>query len=224
MQCHALRDDEKMDLLYGEADAESVRRLNEHLASCASCRDEMAALRQVRTTLGEWKLPSSPAVRPPRTGWILPAAAAILLVAAGVIVLRGAEVRYEEGRLALRLGRSDSEIRRVLSEQEARHAREIQDLRASLGRAVPTATATHAAAVTPASLADVERLVREADARQTQRFLAQLEALKERTEADRRIDLARMSAGLSYLEGRTGQHLARTNELMNEMLRTSYER
>ena len=78
---------------------------------------------------------------------------------------------------------------------------------------MPTATAAHGAAVTPASLADVERLVREADARQTQRFLAQLEALKERTEADRRIDLARMSAGLSYLEGRTGQHLARTNEL-----------
>jgi hypothetical protein len=37
-------------------------------------------------------------------------------------------------------------------------------------------------------------------------------------EAQRRVDLARVAAGLSYLDGRHGQQLARTNELMGYVL------
>ena len=50
MQCSRRNDDElagqMMELLYGEADAEARGAVEAHLAVCAACRDEMAALRQ----------------------------------------------------------------------------------------------------------------------------------------------------------------------------------
>lgn len=223
MQCHDLRDDEKMDLLYGEADPETTRRLTAHFESCPACREEMSALREVRGRLADWSepAPSRPVARP-RRDYLLPAAAALLLALAGVVVLRGAEIRYDGGRVTLRLGHGDQDVRQLLAEQEARHSQEIAQLRATLGgRVAPDG------AIRPASLSqtEVEQLIRDAEARQDQRFAARLTELQERTDAHRRIDLARVSASLSYLEGRTGQHLARTNELMNEMLQAaSYQR
>jgi len=48
MQCSRFGDEElagqKMDLLYGEADAEVRARVEAHLDECAVCREEMAAL------------------------------------------------------------------------------------------------------------------------------------------------------------------------------------
>ena len=40
---------------------------------------------------------------------------------------------------------------------------------------------------------------------------------QERTEAQRRVDMARVAASLSYLDGRHGQQLARTNELITRV-------
>jgi glycosyltransferase involved in cell wall biosynthesis len=47
---------------------------------------------------------------------------------------------------------------------------------------------------------------------------------RERAEAQRRYDLARVSAGLSYLDGKTGQQVARTTELMGYVLQASQKR
>jgi hypothetical protein len=44
---------------------------------------------------------------------------------------------------------------------------------------------------------------------------------EERAEAQRRVDMARVAASLSYLDGRHGQQLARTNELMGYVLAAS---
>jgi len=218
MQCHALRDEDKIDRLYGEADAETARKVAEHLTTCAACREEMTGLREARKHLAAWGLPAEPRPRRALPAWALPAAAAVLLALAGVVVLRGAEVSFDEGRFSARLGSSDREVRRLLAEQEARHTREMETLRASLAR---PATVSPASAV---SLGDVERIVRDAEARADERYAARFQQVTDRAEAQRRLDLARVSASLSYLEGRTGQHLARTNELMNEMLQASYQR
>jgi hypothetical protein len=48
--------------------------------------------------------------------------------------------------------------------------------------------------------------------------------MEERSEAQRRLDLARMSAGLSYLDGRTGQQVARATELMGAVLQASQQK
>jgi hypothetical protein len=144
-------------------------------------------------------------------------AATALVALGGALFYQGSEVRYEDGRIAFRIGvPEDQAFRKMLAEQEARHAREMADLRAALSAAP--------AAGTEVRLARVQELIRESEARQGQRFLARLEELRERTDAQRRIDMARVSAGLSYLDGKNGQQMARTSELMNTMLQASYKR
>jgi len=43
--------------LYGELAAEGTAVLEQHLASCAACRDELASLRETRKLLGRWETP-----------------------------------------------------------------------------------------------------------------------------------------------------------------------
>jgi uncharacterized protein (DUF2336 family) len=50
----------------------------------------------------------------------------------------------------------------------------------------------------------------------------QLADWHERSETQRRYDLARVAASLSYMEGQNGQHMARTTELVGYMLDASH--
>ena len=67
-------------------------------------------------------------------------------------------------------------------------------------------------------------MIRQSEARQDVRVMARLAALSERAETQRRYDLARVSAGLSYLEGKTGQDMVRTTELMGQVLQASQKK
>jgi hypothetical protein len=218
MQCNVLGEEDKIDVLYGSAEPDVARRVRRHVSACATCREEMAALQGTRRSLSLWTLPDSRGqapVRPPLS-WLLPVAAAVLLALGAGLLLRGSEIRYEGGRFAFRLGPTDDQpLRQLLADQDARHQREIAALRASL------ASGSEAPVV---SRADVLVFIRESEARQSQRFLARFEELKERSDSQRRLDMARVSAGLSYLDGKNGQHVARTSELMNYMLQASYQR
>ena len=219
MQCNVLGEEEKIDVLYGSAEPGLARRVAQHLSCCSACREEMAALQDTRQRLSLWTLPQASHKAPARhaSSWGLPLAAAVLLALGAALVLRGSELRYEGGRLSFRIGpEGDQPIRRLLAEQDARHQREIALLRASMAEPPSPAPGL--------SRADVSSWIRESEARQSQRFLARLEELKERSDSERRLDMARVSAGLSYLDGKNGQHVARTSELMNHMLQASYKR
>jgi hypothetical protein len=228
MDCSGLRDD-FLDVLYGEAKAETRRRVDAHVAACPSCRDELSALQQVRTDLQGWKapemrpfLPRRPGFRPPM---LLAAAAALLLVTGAVFGAAGSELRYEEGRWSFRLGRASSEatIHKALEAQEARHRQELAELRALL---------TSKAGLRPAAapeederlLRRVAEMIRDSEQRQSQRVEASLSGLADRAENRRRYDLARIGAGLAYLDGKNGQHLSRTTELMGYVLEASQQR
>jgi hypothetical protein len=236
MECEGIRDErrqaDKMDVLYGEADAEVRARVEAHLAACAACRDEMRALRRVREDLRAWRLPTA---RPPaftaRPWWLpgrLAAAAALLLAAGAGIGLSGVETGYENGRLFLRLGRNGAEVRRALAaqearalEQERRQRQEIAALRAALeGRPA----ATDVSALLARLDGRVDEKVRNSEARQSRRIEATLAEWTERVQAQRRLDLARVAAGLSYLDGQHGEQLARTNELMGYVLEAAAQK
>ncbi len=205
MECASYRD-VMLDVLYGEAVAETAKHLEEHLAVCSACREELAAFRRVRTDLGRDTLP---ALKPARAGqrlalWpggLIAAAAAVLLVlGAGV-----ARIAQLEQRIAL---------------QESRHAQDLAALAAALGeRATPAAVEN----VGGDALQRFEALLRQSEERQG-RVEESLRQLAQRTEAQRRYDLARVSAGLAYLDGRTGQHMARTTELMGHVLQVSEQK
>jgi hypothetical protein len=218
MQCNVLDEQEKIDVLYGSADPAVARRAGLHAATCEWCRAEMAGLQETRARLAVWTLPESrnEPVRQPLS-WGLPLAAVLLLAIGAAVALRGSEIRHENGRLSFRFGPADDQpLRRLLEEQDSRHQREIAHLRAAVKAPVAPAPVP--------SQAEVLGWIRESEARQNQRLLARIEEVKERSDSQRRLDMARVSAGLSYLDGKNGQHVARTSELMNYMLQASHQR
>lgn len=224
MECDGFRD-ERMDVLYGEADAAAVRRVDEHHAGCAPCREEMAAWRRVRRDLVAWKLPESLAPRRAPFGWPaawLAAAAAVVAALGAGFLLSGAELRRDEGALTLRWrsGASELALATLLARQEARHQTEMVALRA----AVTPAEAGRRPGSDEALLRRVEEMIRESEARQDARVTARLAAFSDKAETQRRYDLARVSAGLSYLDGKTGQDVVRTTELMGYVLQASQKK
>jgi hypothetical protein len=227
MECRILRD-ERLDVLYGEADAATRQRVDEHVAVCEACREETSALVSLRQDLRSWSLTAmagSPVrALPRRVLRALPTAAAVVLALGGALGLAGSEVRYEEGKLAFRLGRaSGADYREALAEQEARtlaRERQIQDQMEVLR----TAAADPGPRTPKDVLVRVEQMIRESELRQAQQVEASLARLDQRTEAQRRYDLARVAASLAYLDGRNGQQVARTTELMGYMLEASHNK
>ena len=227
MECDGFRD-ERMDVLYGEADAATVRRVDEHHAGCASCREEMAALRRVRRDLAAWELPQSMEPRPApvrhRAAWLAAAAAVVAALGAGVL-LTGTELRRDAGAVTLRWGSGAGDVQTLLARQEARHRAEMAALRATLSSlSSPAVVAERRSGSDEALLQRMEEMVQQSEARQEAKVTARLAAMSENAETQRRYDLARVSAGLSYLEGKTGQDVVRTTELMGYVLQASQKK
>jgi hypothetical protein len=206
---------DKLDVVYGEADSAARARVSAHLESCAACRAELEALRALRRDLGSWRLPVARPGFTPR-GFVVPrwlAAAALLLLAFGATL--GAS-----GYLSLRRALLAQEARAAQLERQQREAHGA--LQAALARM-------------PVSATDAEALFARVDARLDERLRSsetlQLGHLdrrfadwQERAEVRRRVDMAQVAASLSYLDGRHGEQLARTNELMGYVLQASQKR
>jgi hypothetical protein len=213
MVCQRFTDEQlqadKMDALYGEADAEVRERLEAHLADCPDCRAEQAALFRLRKDLQAWRLPGRRPAAVAR-GVFVPrwlAAAAALLIGIG-------------------LGLSVSgyfSLRRAVAEQDAR-AQALEERQQETARALAAALAgTPATRIEDAALvkrldARLDEKLRESEVRQEKLLALRLEDFGARSEAQRRVDLARVAEGLSYLDRQHGQQLERTNELMNYVL------
>lgn len=81
-----------LDYLYDEATDASRREMEGHLESCDDCRDELRALRSVRTDLLAWAVPNPPSVWTPFApvpvvpwfrqvpAWAMAAAASVMFV------------------------------------------------------------------------------------------------------------------------------------------------
>jgi hypothetical protein len=108
-------------------------------------------------------------------------------------------------------------LRRSLVAQEARAA-ELERQHREAVRALDS----------PALLASldarIDERLRANELRRGERLELRLADWEERVEAQRRVDMARVAASLSYLDGRHGQQLARTNELMGYVLEASQKR
>ena len=219
MDCDAYRDD-MLDVLYGEGGEAAARRVEAHQASCAECRREMAGLRRLRGDLAQWRLPEilrgTAAAAPPRRRipMGLAAAAALILGVGAGLVLSGAEIRHDGGGVSLRVGRGGDA--RALAEMEQRHRAEIAALRAELAAARPPDQRQ--------LLTTVAGMIRQSEMRQEEARLDTARVLRRRADAQRQYDLARMSAGLAYLDGKAGLQAARTTELVGHLLQASQQK
>ena len=225
MDCADVRDD-RLDALYGEAGAEALRRVDMHHARCAACREEFDALRGVRRSLSAWRLPLASAIaigQPRRMNPLvgLAAAAGLLLALGGAARLAGASFEVAGGPVRFRVGAPDAATE--VAALTTAHRGEIARLEARIAEVSARPAALESERET-ALLERVQKMLDERDSRQLQQVDGRVQTLTARAEAQRRYDLARISAGLSYLDGKTGQHAARTSELMGYMLQASEKR
>jgi hypothetical protein len=221
MECESYRD-QMLDVLYGEADSESARRVEEHQSSCEACRDEMAALRHVRRDLRAWTLPAEPVTLRPqpaafRPQWALATAAGLLMAAGAALGFSGSELRYQNGQLAFRLGRAaaSTDVAALLAAQEARFRQEIQALKSqgivpASAAPLPAASRLNEAAFDAA----VRRVVRESEVRQVAILNSSLSDLEDRLADQRRSDLERVGTGLAMVDTRSTINAARYTELV----------
>jgi hypothetical protein len=119
-------------------------------------------------------------------------------------------------------------LRRALVAQEAR-ADELERQQREAVRALAAMREIRPATLASAALlasvdARIDEKLRANESRQGERLEQRLVDWEERAEAQRRVDMARVAASLSYLDGRHGQQLARTNELMGYVLEASQKR
>ena len=181
MACEEFRD-QMLDVLYGEADAAGARAWEIHQQQCAACRDELRALRRLRRDLGGWtsrRVPAAPARPRDARAPGCPLAAGIVIGIAAAFALAGSQRRVDT-------------LAAALQAQDQRHRAEIEVLKATVGTRRPSGEAT---------LEDVRRLIRESEARQAVVLDASLRGLAERSDAQRREDMAQVSAGLVLPRG-----------------------
>ncbi len=153
MNCDQARE-QMLDLMYDEIPPGADRgALDAHLSGCPRCRAELDELGITRRFLAAWddappSTPRSPlapaamAVRPllhfPRISW-LTAAAALLVIAAGVLVaITPVQIRYHDNAVEIRLGgtpaaptAADSEwlrtVDQMIAESETRQMGRFMD-------------------------------------------------------------------------------------------------
>ena len=219
MDCDAIRDD-ILDVLYGEGGEGAARRVEAHQVTCADCRRELADLRRLRGDLGHWRLPeglgapAAAALPPRRLPFGLAAAAALVLAAVAGLAFSGAELRYDAAGFSVRVGRASET--RALADLERRHREEVAALRAEIAAIRPTDDGR--------LLRTVADMIHDSESRQDEARLASLRVLRQRADTQRQYDLARMSAGLSYLDGKAGLQAARTTELVGHLLQASQQK
>ena len=125
-----------MEYLYDEASPDQRRTLDAHLATCETCRHSLSAWQRTTDQLDAWKLtPHVPARRHWSQLW-LRAAAAILLLATGVVA--GHWTSHIVGPPAGPSERWQSDFNNVraqlLAELKKQQATEIRSLMAALQR------------------------------------------------------------------------------------------
>jgi hypothetical protein len=238
--------------LYDELSPSERETFNEHLASCAECRDEVTGLRGTRTHLLSWAPPEPDLgfemVRGPRAAaapvrwWGLSpawgmAAAAMLTVAASAAIAN-VEVRFggDEG-VVVRTGwnRSTGTVQAQATQAGAsssdlkRVEARMQDLERQLAaRPAVVAANTTASATGRMSDAEIVRLVRqtvgESEQRQSSELAQKILQVSRDTEVARRADFDRLLATYRLQQGTSFDASPRQQGALESLRRVSLQR
>lgn len=217
MDCSQFQDD-MMDVLYGEADAETSARFEAHRHECADCRDEVSGFQRVRRDMQAWRFDMPRARRhylPGLRG--LAAAAAIVIAFAGGLTIARTEVRYREGELVVRFGGGPahspetSEMAQRLARLEAQQRQQTEALRTTALQPV----ASTGDANQDALLRQVQRMLQQSEARQYQRLQAGLSDLA----AEHQRDLMMINTSFSQLQLETASDIERLGTATSNVLR-----
>jgi len=229
-----------VSFLYDEIDSRSKREFQNHLATCADCRDELAELGATRAQIASWTPPDADLgfrivreAESPRRRWFgwSPAwglaAAAVLLLAIGAAIAN-LDIRYGSDGLVVRTGWNHSGD---LAEESAatdvtpvdwkaqaegldRRLRELE--RTLSGR---QSSPVQNASTSGLSEDRVREIVGQSETRQQRAFAARLTDLTREFDARRQLDLAAIDQGLTRLQNTSGAEVRQYREVLNRMVR-----
>lgn len=240
------RDDAMIAYLYDDGDAAVRAGFEAHLAACARCREEVDALRRVRSQLARWAPPEVDFItshQSPATShrawwheipaWAQVAAALLVLgVSAGIANL---DVRYDSNGLSVHTGWAKPAGPAPRAAQTADAAApwraELtaleQQLRGEI-RAVPASAPApvNAAAPRPASsdaemLRRVRALLDESEKRQQRELALRVGEVLRDFNAARQADLRTIDRNLNDAQNRLGVEVLRQRENLNMLMRVS---
>lgn len=243
---YANRDETIVAFLYDELEPEPRRDFNAHLLTCTLCRDEVAGLRAVRTSLARWEPPAltslqSPAPETSRPAWwhAVPAwaqvAAALLFlgVSAGIANL---DVRYDQTGLNITTGwmkpaspklataQTSEGGTKLVTNQSTADAPWRADLAALEGQ---LRTELRASQPRAASSSDAETLRRvrvlldESEKRQQRELALRIAEVVRDADTQRRADLRNIDHTLGLVRNDLGVEVMKQRQSLNLLYRAS---
>jgi anti-sigma factor RsiW len=236
--------------LYDECEPADRSVIAAHVAICAACAAEIAALASTREQLTAWTPPeadlgfviSRPAATPPvkRAAWWflrpMPAwaqvAAAVLIFGAGLSlgVARGT-MGGSSATVAATAPTAGSTISAAdLQALEQRLRSEIAQVRAGTTRGVgaqaaapplPASEARALSAVEGQVMARVRALIEESEQRQQRELALRTAAIVRDFDSQRSVDLAQIQRSFGQMEGATSAEVREQRQLLNYLMRVS---
>ena len=229
--------------LYDDGDAEARASVDDHLATCVACREELGGLRSARVHLTAWapaepelgfRIVREPARRArfaPLPAWGL-AAAAVLVLSVGAAIAN-VEVRVGRDGVTLRTGRTPAATSGAAPGATTVPAVSAADLRALEQRlAAQIAARTRPAGdvgAQPVSLghndADLSRrlrtLVDESEKRQERELAIRIQQLVRDFDRQREADFVRIRQNVGQWQNLTGAEFARQRQELDYLIRAS---
>lgn len=230
--------------MYGEADGAVRQRVEEHLAMCAACAAEVAALGDVRAELGLWippdaklgfaivrtsEQPSAKVLRPAQWWRTVPAwaqaAAAVFVIGAG-LGLANVQVRSGHDGVFVSTGwistPAATPVSAPQSNDEWRTAlvsleQQLRDEIRSTREPQPTTVRAAAAPVDEATIRRVQQLLAASEERQARELALRLTQFTYDVNMQRRADLQLIRQGFGQQE----ELMLRQRQMMNNVLRVS---
>jgi anti-sigma factor RsiW len=234
--------------VYGELSVFEKAAFESHLRECAECRTEVRELGQTRQHLAEWTPPEPEftyrMVKTPRAetgpaarmayvpGWVLAAAAAVVLVA-GAAAVANLEVRYgHDGSVIVRTGwgataaessgsaqpgQAQAAVSSAASEQTDRQLRALErrldELQAMQSAQVVRATGGRQGISAP----ELRRILAESETRQRAEMAVYVAQIWKDFNAMRASDLARVQQTLGQAQGLTNLQLRQQRDTIDSL-------
>ena len=234
--------------VYGECDPGERAVVAAHLAVCAACASELAALGATRSALASWAPPeaelgfrivsdraaeptaSATVLRPlqwwqrPLPGWAQAAAAVLIFAAGGLLGMRaGTENATTTAPVVASVPVAAAPASTVsagdLAALEQRLRNEMNALRAT---APPAPVATRTTAGDEELIQRVRAILAESEKRQEREMSIRLAQVLRDVDMQRRVDLARIQDTFGQMEGTTGAELLRQREVINRLRQVSF--
>jgi len=235
--------DALVSYLYGECEPDARAMLMAHLAVCAACAAELAALESARIQLTSWSPPETdlgfviarPSASPDRwrrwAWFVQPLPAWAQLAAAAAIFAAGISLGIARGTMrdapppaataasaAAPVSASapaDDVIAESLDALEQRLRDEIAQLRPS----VPSPAASGDAQL----LARVRALIDESEQRQQRELALRTAQIVRDFDSQRRVDLEQIQRNFGQIEGLTGAEVREQRQMLNYLMRVSQQ-